>query len=212
MSTLRGAKILDPVNPANPYDFAGKYIEDALAYANGTTDVSIYYSRIIDYINAKPLQMFALPVQMTTAEKDSLAAFKGEIDKTTDINGRIIKAKIFEVKAYTSRDFSTEQKQRVLYILSTLKYAFYLSETNGATIDIGDAISFVIEVVGYNRINIGEPSNPEPPGRPKCGEWFVRKMGPQCVETRLCRRTLFGFEIGKPYEDYGDPYNCYIEL
>ena len=147
---------VNPDNPANPFDFAGQYVAAAFEYANGTADVNEYNASLGEYVNANPLEMYALQAPMNAAEQKFLADYAADFEKANNTNERIITSKRFEANAVSDRTFTPAQKERILYLVSIIKHATAFSETTGTSIEMGDAFFEIIELLGINNIDTGD--------------------------------------------------------
>jgi hypothetical protein len=204
----RDPNFISPENENNPYDYVGQYVENILIDANSETGTFDYQQKVSEYISEYNIEMFDFPCTLSQEENAFFQDFATEFDAATNVDEQTQVCLYHEEIAVASEALSALEKERVLSLLASVKYAFYFSGTTGISIEEGQALSFVFDAVGYNEITMTIDNQAGPVGRPKCREEGIVGQGNVCVMMYSCHKTFLGFQFGQPYIAYGAEFAC----
>jgi hypothetical protein len=194
-----------PANAANPYDYVGKHVERALHYANGPSDLNEFQFRLDEYFEQNRIEMINLEGFNNEKEDSFLNMYSKEIQSSNTTREKIIVSKKYEALAISNSLFSSEEKKRVLYTISSLKYTFNVLENLTISIHDGEAAFLAFRKIGLTDIGWGPGLEP----KINCDEGNqIGIGGEQCVTRYICQRSFIGINFGKPFIRDSNPYGC----
>lgn len=189
----------DPANPSNPYDFAGVALKNAMSHASAAENVNQYRIKVGEYFLNNPLQPFDVQSPLSTKEITMLKSFaRHDHLIESNLNEFIRIAKAYETRVANDRSLSANEKQRVLYILSSVKHGMYYLDEEEAPIEGSEALTVTMEIVKFNLL---DPGGNGPDGRrfwgKECETHLVGQEG-ACATISICQKYIFWIKIGDP--------------